>query len=131
MKTQNPHILIIEDNLKFSKLMRMRLENAGYHVKAALDGLQGLNVARSFRPDLILLDVMLPELDGHKISRLLKRDRRFNQIPIIMLTSRDLQKDKDLANSAGVEDYIAKTENFNHILNKIKYALENKPVFVN
>ena len=60
------NILIIEDNLKFSKLMQMRLESAGYVVKTAASGLLGLNVARSFKPDLILLDIMLPELDGHK-----------------------------------------------------------------
>ena len=124
----NKSILIVEDNLKFSKLMKMRLEMAGFEVKSAASGLEGLNAARSFKPDLILLDIMLPELDGHKFSRLLKRDRRFGNIPIITLTSRDHDRDKELAFDAGVEDYLAKTESFNLVLKKIELTLTTHPV---
>jgi DNA-binding response OmpR family regulator len=119
----NKSILIIEDNLNFSKLMKMRLEIKGFEVRSAVSGLDGLNVARTFKPDLILLDIMLPELDGHKISRLLKRDRRFGNIPIIMLTSRDHDRDKELASDAGVEDYLVKTESFDRVLKKIELTL--------
>jgi DNA-binding response OmpR family regulator len=121
-------ILIIEDNLKFSKLMKMRLEMEGFDVRPVVNGLDGLNAARTFKPDLILLDIMLPELDGHKISRLLKRDRCFGTIPIIMLTSRDHDKDKELASDTGVEDYLVKTESFEQVLKKIELTLATHPV---
>ena len=123
MKTSQKNILIIEDNRSYAKLVKMHLDAAGYQVKISESGLQGLNAARSFQPDLILLDIMLPELDGHKISRLLKKDRRFKNIPIIMLTSRDMDADRQYASLSNVEGYLLKTTPMDNILDKVSYSL--------
>ncbi|MBN1780583.1 response regulator [bacterium] len=123
MDNQTKNILIIEDNRKYSKLIQMNLQAAGYHVITSESGLQGLNATRQFKPDLILLDIMLPELDGHKISRLLKKDRQFKHIPILMLTSRDLDKDRYYATASNVEGYLLKTEPIEKILQKVKDSL--------
>lgn len=125
MKNTKKNILIIEDNKRYSKMVAINLEAAGYRVQSAENGLEGLNVARAFKPDLILLDIMLPELDGHKISRLLKKDRRFSNIPIVMLTSRDMDMDRHYASLSNVEGYLLKTEPVDSILKTIDSCLQN------
>jgi len=90
MATTGRKILIVEDNIAFSNILRIRIEAKGYKTEIAHDGLEGLNLARQTSPDLILLDLMLPKMDGHKVCRLLKFDKNFQRVPIVILTSRDL-----------------------------------------
>lgn len=118
-------ILMIEDNETYGKLVKMNLEAAGYRVIIAESGLKGLNTAREARPDLILLDVMLPELNGHQVSRLLKKDSRFADIPILMLTSRDLDADRNHAKLSQVQGYVIKTEPMRSIVARVASSINN------
>jgi DNA-binding response OmpR family regulator len=102
-------ILLIEDNTAFRKIMKLRLEAAGFHVLTAADGLSGLQTARQEKPNLIVLDLMLPRLDGQKVCRLLKFDYRYRHIPVVILTSRDLDEDEETAKRAHADAFIVKT----------------------
>ena len=102
-------ILVVEDNAAFRKILKTRLESVGYETMTAQDGLEGLNMARREKPDLVVLDLMLPGLDGHKVCRLLKSDRKYGHIPIVIFTSRDLDEDAELAETCGADGFVLKT----------------------
>jgi DNA-binding response OmpR family regulator len=102
-------ILIIEDSLLFQKTLKKRLESRGYQTMIADDGLEGLALVKREKPDLVILDLMLPGMDGHKICRLLKFDRETRDIPIVLFTSRDLAKDVELARQCHADAFIVKT----------------------
>jgi len=102
-------ILIIEDDETFLKILKMRLEARGYETILARDGLEGLNAVRKEKPDLVISDIMLPTMDGHKICRLVKLDRNIRHIPVIMLSSRDLDEDAEKAKEGGADAFIGKT----------------------
>ncbi len=104
-------ILVVDDYPQVVEVLKIRLESAGYEVLAAYDGQEALNVARREHPDLILLDVLLPKINGYKVARLLKFDKKFKEIPIIMLTSRAKQADAELGIEAGANEYIFKPYN--------------------
>ena len=101
-------ILIIEDYPNVVEVLRMRLQNAGYHVLVAFDGQEGLKLARTKQPDLIILDIMLPKMNGYKLARLLKFDAKYKHIPIFMLTSRTKPSDMQLGKQTGADEYITK-----------------------
>ncbi len=101
----------MDDYPQVVEVLKIRLESAGYEVLAAYDGQEALNVARREHPDLILLDVLLPKINGYKVARLLKFDKKFKEIPIIMLTSRAKQADAELGIEAGANEYIFKPYN--------------------
>lgn len=127
MKNPNQkRILVIEDNEAFLKVLKMRLEASGYETLTAQDGLEGLNAARKENPDLIISDLMLPAMDGHKICRFLKFDQKRHQIPFVMLTSRDLDEDEKLAQQCGADAFIVKTTRAEVILDVIKDLLNER-----
>ena len=101
-------ILLIEDEPEFRMALRMRLEASGYEVLEAGDGALGLEMARNKKPHLIMLDIMLPKLDGFKVARLLKFDAQYKHLPIIMLSARAQQSDKDTGLSVGGDVYLTK-----------------------
>ncbi len=101
-------ILIIEDYPHIVDILRMRLESSGYEVLAAYDGKEGLQKAREEQPDLIILDIMLPKLNGFKVCRLLKFDAKYKHIPIFMLTSRKKSSDIETGKETGADEYIVK-----------------------
>lgn len=101
-------ILIIDDYQNLVELMALRLRAEGYEVLTAFDGMQGLQLARTKNPDLIILDVLLPKMDGFKVCRLLKFDERFRKTPIIMLTSRASDIDRQMGMSMGADAYFLK-----------------------
>jgi two-component system alkaline phosphatase synthesis response regulator PhoP len=101
----NETILVIEDELKIVKLARDYLENGGFRVLSAQDGTNGLAMARSERPDLIVLDLMLPGMDGLDVCRALRRE---SDVPIIMLTARVEETDRLIGLELGADDYITK-----------------------
>ena len=117
-------IVIIEDNAAFRKILNIRLKAAGYETAMAEDGLEGLELARKELPDLVITDLMLPGIDGHKISRMLKFDQRYSHIPIIMLTSRDLEEDAEIAKQCRADAFIVKTTKAEIILDVIARLLE-------
>ena len=101
-------ILIIEDYAHIVEVLRVRLENAGYAILTAFDGQEGLRSAREDHPDLIILDVMLPKMNGYKLCRLLKFDKKYQDIPIFMLTSRRKHSDRELGEKTGADEYLTK-----------------------
>ena len=101
-------ILVIEDDKDLAFQLVMRLEAEGYEVTVAHDGSLGLELARDSKPDIILLDLMLPELDGYRLCRLLKFDRKYESIPIIVITARSMEQDRLLAAETGANAYFVK-----------------------
>lgn len=101
-------ILIVEDDENIQELISYNLEKEGWDVECHSDGQQGLKAALESRPDLILLDIMLPELDGLSVCREIKRDQQASQIPIIMLTAKGEEADIVVGLEMGADDYITK-----------------------
>ncbi len=113
-------ILLVDDEKDLADMVRMRLEAQGYSVISAYDGQDGLEKARSEKPDLIILDLMLPKIDGYKICGLLKADARYNKIPIIMFTARAQEADRKMAEEIGADAYITKPFEPKVLMGKIK-----------
>ena len=108
MISESATILIVEDEQDIRELLAYNLEKEGYATVQAADGKEGLELARSRKPDLILLDLMLPKMDGLAVCRELERDSGTVRIPIIMLTARGEDVDRILGFELGADDYIAK-----------------------
>jgi DNA-binding response OmpR family regulator len=117
-------ILLIDDELELVDLVRLRLEAGGYEVVTAHDGQEGLLKARSAEPDLIILDLMLPKLNGYEVCRLLKFDQKFQAIPILMFTARAQEQDERLGLECGAEAYLCKPFKSEELLGKIKTLLD-------
>jgi len=119
-------ILIIEDEPYMVELLKTRLEANNYEVIVAYDGMEGWRKARNEHPDLILLDIMLPGMDGFKICKLLKHDVRYRNVPIIMLTARANKEDMMMGKEAGADAYIAKPFDSKLLIQKIEELLGGK-----
>jgi CheY-like chemotaxis protein len=103
-----PTVLLVEDNDDNLRIYSTILTYAGYHVLEAADGEAGLESARSDQPDLILMDVSIPKIDGWEVTRILKADPATSGIPIIALTAHALASDRDRATEIGFDGYIPK-----------------------
>lgn len=119
-------ILIIEDEIDILNMVKMRLEASGYEVIAAQDGNTGYSKAKSDNPDLIILDLMLPGIDGYQVCRLLKFDEKYRHIPIIMLTARSQQEDREWGQKVGADYYLTKPFESKELLDKIKELIGEK-----
>jgi len=108
MSEAKKKLLVVDDEKELVDLLRKRLELNGYEVVTAYDGQEGLGKARSEKPDLIILDLMLPKMDGYKVCGLLKKDNRLNHIPIILFTARAQEADRKLGQEVGAEAYLTK-----------------------
>jgi len=129
MNTQNKKILIVDDdpvNLEFFQLMLSKL---GFVVEEANDGMDALEKLKKFRPDLILLDNIMPRMSGWELTKNLKQDSKFMDIPIIMFSALDDVKDKLAGFELGVDDYITKPFNFSEVLARIRTTLRNRELF--
>ena len=121
-------ILLVDDEGKFVVALKIRLEKSGYQVSQAYDGEEALSKARSENPDLIILDLMLPKVDGFMICSLLKKDDRYKHIPIIICSSRIREEDKELGRKVGADAYITKPFDSQDLMDTIKRLLSgNKP----
>lgn len=118
------HILLIEDEPDLAAAVQVRLQTRGYKVSVACDGQEGLDKARFENPDLIILDIMLPKINGYKVCRMLKFDEKFQKIPVMMFSARVQEKDKDLAKECGADDYWVKPFESEPFLARIKELLE-------
>jgi two-component system alkaline phosphatase synthesis response regulator PhoP len=116
-------ILIVDDEMDLVETVRFPLEVEGYHVLVSYNGEDALNQARKENPDLILLDLMLPKLDGYEVCRRLKCDDRCKHIPILMLTAKFQEKDKALGMETGANEYITKPFDIRDLLKKVKVYL--------
>jgi CheY-like chemotaxis protein len=121
-------ILLVEDNALNRDMLSRRLVRRGYTILTAHDGVQGHAMACSQSPDLILMDVGLPEMDGWQVTRLLKANTSTAEIPIIALTAHALQTDRDKSREAGCDDYDTKPIEFARLLEKIELLLAPKGV---
>ena len=119
-------ILVVDDEVDLVETVRFPLEIEGYNVLVAYNGEEALDRARKENPDLILLDLMLPKLDGYKVCRLLKFDETYKHIPIFMLTAKTQEKDKVLGMETGADEYITKPFDVGDLLKKVKEYL-SKP----
>jgi DNA-binding response OmpR family regulator len=113
-------ILVVDDEVDLVETVRFSLDLEGYDVLVAYNGEEALNQARKENPDLILLDLMLPKLDGYKVCRLLKFDERYKHIPILMLTAKIQEKDKVTGMETGANEYITKPFEMDELMKKVK-----------
>lgn len=119
-------ILIVDDTPLIVKMARDVLEKENYEVITAGDGAEGLAIAREQSPDLIILDVMLPRLNGYEICRMLKFDEKYKDIPIIMFTSKSSEENRMMGEECGADDYIIKDFGSNQLVGLVKKHLEKK-----
>ena len=124
MTATKPRILVVDDELDLVSVLRMGLEIQGFEVLEAMDGEEGLRRARQDRPDLMVLDLMLPKMDGYKVCRALKFDERFRHLPIIILSARSGDQDKRLALDMGADLFLTKPYEINDLVSKIRLKLE-------
>ncbi|MDP3937781.1 MAG: response regulator [Deltaproteobacteria bacterium] len=120
-------ILSVEDEPAIQKTLKLRLEASGYEVLCATDGAEGLELARQEKPDLIILDLMLPKRDGNSVCRLLKFDQRYREIPILMLTARGLQKDRETGVKMGADAYLTKPYDSVELIATVRKLLGEAP----
>jgi len=118
-----PKILVVDDEPDAIELIKFNLKAAGYEVVTAADGDEALKKARALVPDLILLDLMLPEVDGLEVCKILRRDARVSGIPIIMLTAKAAEIDRVLGLELGADDYVTKPFSPRELVLRVKRLL--------
>jgi len=116
-------ILIIEDDPNMRKLVKYNLEKEGYAVIPAESGNEGLRLARQEKPDLMVVDVLLPKMDGFTICRMLRYDEKFKHLPIILLTSQVTEKHKSTGKEVGGDVYLTKPYKPEVLLEKVRNLL--------
>ena len=116
-------ILVVDDEVDLVKTIQFSLELEGYKVLVSYNGEDALNQARKENPDLILLDIMLPKLDGYKVCRLLKFDEQYKHIPILMMTAKTQEKDKLMGKETGANEYVTKPFDMEELMEKVKTYL--------
>jgi two-component system cell cycle response regulator DivK len=119
-------ILLIEDNELNRDMLTRRLSRHGYQVLTAVDGVQGIEMVRTAPPDLVLLDMSLPKLDGWQVAMQIRSTPETCMLPVIALTAHAIAGDRQKALDAGCDDYEAKPVNFARLLDKINAFLERK-----
>ncbi len=113
-------ILVVDDDQNICELLRLYLEKEGYKTMAAFDGQQAIDYAKSFAPDLILLDIMLPKFDGWQVCREIRKE---SEVPIIMLTAKGETFDKILGLELGADDYVTKPFDTKEVMARVKAVL--------
>ena len=121
-----PKILLVEDNEMNRDMLSRRLVKRGYEVVIAVEGEQGVALARTDSPDLVLMDMSLPVLDGWEATRRLKSDPATRQIPIIALTAHAMAGDREKAREAGCDDFDTKPVELPRLLSKIEGLLQKR-----
>lgn len=116
-------IFIIDDEMDLVETLSFRLKASGYDVDSASNGKTGLEKIEVEKPDLILLDLMMPGIDGYEVCKRLKDNKDLKKIPVIMLTAKGQDSDVDLGKSMGADDYITKPFEASELMEKIKNFL--------
>ncbi len=117
-------ILVVDDEPHIRRILKFTLEKAGYQVYVAADGDEGLRMAGQTQPSLVLLDVMMPGMDGYEVCRRMRQDFALSQIPIIMLSARGDQEDKVAGLEYGANDYLVKPYSTDELLLRVRNVLE-------
>ena len=118
-----PRILLVEDNEMNSDMLTRRLSKRGFEVLLASNGREAIELARTLNPQLVLMDMSLPEIDGWEATRRLKRDPATSGIPVIGLTAHAMSEDRQRAFDAGCDDYDTKPVDLNRLIGKIALHL--------
>ena len=119
-------ILLVDDEQDIVETLKFVLEGEGYTYFCAYNGEDGLKLAKEIVPDLMVLDVMMPKINGFKISRLLKYDAKYKNIPIIMLTARSQDSDKQIGEETGADVYITKPFDLDEVVSTVARLLKEK-----
>ena len=122
-----PRILLVDDEPSIVKMVGKRLEIEGFEVVVAVDGQEGLAKARAENPALIVLDLMLPKLNGYEVCTMLKQDPRYQKIPIVLFTAKTQEKDEKLGMECGANGYVRKPFRAQELLEKIRSLLPAAP----
>lgn len=122
-----PLILVVDDEEHIRTLLCFSLEREGFRVVTAGDGEEGLKLARTLRPDLVILDVMLPEKSGLEFCKALRADRELREIPVIMLSARGAEMDRVLGLETGADDYVTKPFSVRELVARVRAHLRRKP----
>jgi twitching motility two-component system response regulator PilH len=117
-------ILVADDSPTIVEIMKFMLSNMGYHVEVATDGIEAIERTYSTQPDLILLDIEMPKMNGYQVCRLIKADRATSHIPVLILTSRDLASDRFWGMATGADEYIVKDLEDETLFARIERLLE-------
>ncbi len=117
-------ILLVEDNEMNRDMLSRRLIRKGFTIEMAVDGQQGVDMAQTYKPDIILMDMSLPVMDGWTATRTLKALPEFKHIPIVALTAHAMAEDREKALAAGCDDYDTKPIDLERLLGKISNLLE-------
>lgn len=117
-------ILLVDDEPELLEMLKLRLEANNFEVLTASDGHAALGIVRRTRPDIVILDIMLPKLDGFKVCRLFKFDARYKSIPVILLTARVRESDRKTASEVGADAFITKPFEPQALLANINDLLE-------
>ncbi len=117
------HILIIEDDDLVSRTVERSLKNDDYQISVADNGIDGLKLARKHMPDLVILDVIMPEMDGYEVCRMMRADSNLSEIPILFLTAKIKDEDKVNGFLAGADDYLTKPFNIDELLLRVRAVL--------
>ena len=123
MQEQKIRLLLVDDEPDLVQIVSIRLAAAGYEVVTASDGQQALDQVKEKHPDLVILDLMLPKLDGYKVCRLLKFDERTRSIPVLIFSARAQVEDVTLATECGADAYLTKPFEAKALLAKIQELL--------
>lgn len=129
-KTERTKVLIVDDEPNIVQTLQDRLEMNEYEVITACNGQEGLEQAIHGQPDVILLDVIMPVMDGHEMLEALRKQPECGDISVIMLTARSQTQDIARANACGIEDYIVKPFDLSELLEKIESIVENRKSLV-
>jgi len=124
MSDQRPRILIVDDEADLRAVLRFGLEAEGFEVLEAADGEEALRRAHDDHPQLMVLDLMLPKLDGYKVCRSLKFDDRFRRMPILILSARSGEHDRQLAMSMGADQFVTKPYDMRGLVAMIREKID-------
>ncbi len=119
-------ILVVDDELDLVEMLRIKLGRAGYHVLTAINGSEALAALVTETPDLIILDAMIPPPDGYKVCRIVKSNRRYQNVPVLMLSAKGMKEDVVKGYEAGADYYITKPIKPTDLVRKIREILSKR-----
>ncbi|HRF50615.1 MAG TPA: response regulator [Anaerolineales bacterium] len=123
---EHPVILVVDDDVDLSGIIRLILSSAGYNTHVANSGQEALEWLTSNRPDLVLLDLMMPDINGFTILRKMRANEPTKQLPIVVLTAKADQETRDETRSMGADEFLTKPVNANSLLDHVKRALAGR-----
>lgn len=123
-RTDKPIALVVDDEPAFTDSLRLSLEHEGYAVHVLHEGGEAIEKISEISPDIVLLDVMMPKLDGYHVCRVMKFNKRMNYIPVIMITARSRQSDRELGLSVGADGYFVKPVELDELLTQMKELIQ-------